>query len=159
MVFILLFLFLVSGFALAGLVGAPWVPTYRRDVEKIIADCQLKHSQLFIELGCGDGRLVAAAAKRGAKAIGYEINPVMWLVANLRNFKNPTAKIKLANFWQAPVGKADVVFVFLIPKYMARMETKLQTELKPGAKAVSYVYKLPKKEPALKRQKWILYKF
>ena len=83
----------------------------------------------------------------------------MWLIAVLRTIRYPSAKIKLASFWRAPLSSADVVFVFLIPRFMARLEAKLKRELKPGARAVSYVFKLPNKKPKLSRRRWQIYNF
>ncbi len=157
---VIIFLLLIFvGFAVGGLLGAPWVPTYKRDIGKILDDTQLKSGDTYIELGCGDGRLVAAAAKRGARAIGYEINPIMWLVSKVRNLRYSNAKIKLANFWRRPINKADVVTVFLMPKFMPRLESKARSELRPGARLASYIYKLPNKKPNLQRQRWQIYKF
>src|SRR3990167_4634424 len=156
---VLVLIILLAGFALGGQLGAPWVPAFRRDVEKILDDCHLKAGQLYIELGCGDGRGSAAAAKRGARAIGYEVNPLMWFIACLRCLRYPNAKIKLANFWGKPLSSADVVFTFLMPKFMPKLENKLSSELKPGASFVSYIYKLPNKKAAYKRPRWSIYEY
>jgi protein-L-isoaspartate O-methyltransferase len=152
-------LMVLIGFVVGGLLGAPWVPARKRDVAKMLDDTNLKKNELYIELGSGDGRLVAAAAHRGAKAIGYEVNPVMWAVSVLRTLRYPNAHIKLANFWGRDLAEADVVMVFLMPKFMKRLEAKLEKELKPGARMVSYSFKLPQKSPALSRTSWFIYKY
>jgi SAM-dependent methyltransferase len=157
---IILGLIVLIGFAIAGPLGAPWVPAFKRDLDHILDDSGLEAGQLYIELGAGDGRLVAAAAKRGARAIGYEINPVMCLVAAVRNLRYyPKAKIRLANFWQVDLSEADVVLVFLMPKFMPRLEQKLTKELKPGSVLVSYIFVLPSRRPVIKRHHWSVYHF
>lgn len=144
---------------MGGLVGAPWVPAFKKDIDRMLNDAELKKDQVYIELGCGDGRLVAAAAQMGAIAIGYEVNPLMWLIALIRNIPNRRASIRLANFWYKDLSQADVVMAFLMPKFMARLQTKVQKELKPGARLISYIFDLPTKRPLLKRKKWQVYKF
>jgi SAM-dependent methyltransferase len=152
----LVFLF---GFAISGFIGAPWVPAFRRDVKAVLADTALKKGHLYIELGCGDGRLVEEAAKRGAQAIGYEINPVMWFIAVVRTRKYPSAHIYLGNFWKKDLSEADVVMAFLLPKFMERLETKVNAELKSGARLASYIFELPTKHPKVTRHHWRIYEF
>lgn len=149
---------LLAGFAIAGPLGAPWVPAYRRDVADILEDTKLKKGQLYIELGSGDGRLLAEAAKRGARVIGYEINPFLWVVAWLRIRHYPEAHVYLGSFWNKDISAADVVMAFLMPKFMARLEAKVKKELKPGALFVSYIFKLPTLQPVISRTRWYIYK-
>jgi len=147
-------------FAVAGLRGAPWLPTRRVDVDALLDDVDIKSGQLFLELGCGDGRVVAAAAKRGARAIGYEINPLLWLIASVRCLPQyPRAKIRLGNFWSVNLAQADVVMIFLIDRFMARFETKAKQQMRPGSKLVSYVFRLPKKRPLRSGNRWFIYRY
>jgi hypothetical protein len=160
MFWLLLVTFLLIGFMLGGLLGAPWVPTRSYDVERLLDDTRLKEGETFIELGCGDGRLVAAAAKRGAKAVGYEINPLLWLIAWLRNLPYGShASVRLGNFWVHGLGGADVVMVFLMPKFMPKLLAKANKEMKPKSRLASYIYKLPGKKPTYAASHWFIYKF
>ena len=156
---IIVTLLLVS-FAIGGFVGAPWVPTRKPDIEAVLDAALLSHGQLFIELGCGDGRLVAAAAKRGARAVGYEINPLLWLLAVLRTIRYyPRARVRLANFWPVSLAKADVVMAFLMPKFMPKLAAKAKGELKPGTRLISYIFQIPGKKPVKKSDHWFVYKY
>lgn len=155
----LLLLMILVAFAIAGPMGAPWVPAFKEDVEKVLDDSGLKAGQLYVELGCGDGRLLKAAAKRGATAVGYEINPLMWLAAWLRNLGEPKVRVILGDFWQKDLTKADIVMTFLTPRYMQKLEDKLKKELRPGTVFVSYIFELPNKKPALKRHHWQVYHY
>jgi len=151
---------LLIGFAGGGLLGAPWVPTRKIDVETVLEAASLQPNQLFIELGCGDGRLVVAAAKRGAKAIGYEINPLLWLVATLRTLRYyPRARIRLANFWSISLADADVVMAFLMPKFIPRLAAKTAHELKPGSRLISYIFKVNGRKPVKSSDHWFIYKY
>jgi len=160
MIVLLIITLLLLGFVVAGFMGAPWVPARKNDVELMLDDVKLKKNELFVELGCGDGRLISAAVKRGARAIGYEINPLLWLIAVLRNWRQfPMAKIKLGNFWAKDVSNADVVMAFLMPKFMKKLELKTNAEMKTGARLVSYIFKLPSKKQFKQGAHWTIYKF
>ncbi len=53
-----------------------FVPTPKDVVNKMLDLAQVKKTDLVYDLGCGDGRIVVAAAKRfGCKAVGYDIDP------------------------------------------------------------------------------------
>jgi len=157
---LLLITFILFGFVIAGFMGAPWVPTLKRDVTSMLNDVKLNNGELFIELGCGDGRLVSAAAKRGARAIGYEINPLLWLIAAVRNLQHyPKAKIYLGNFWPRDISKADVVMTFLMPKFMNKLENKTNAEMKAGSRLISYIFKLPTKKQSKQGAHWTIYSY
>lgn len=157
-IFIILTVILI-GFVWAAISGAPWVPAFKRDLEKILDDSKLEPGQLFIELGCGDGRLLQVAAQRGSVVIGYELNPLLWLISYLRLWRYPAAQVHLGNFWQADISGADVVLAFLVPRTMARLETKVCREMKTGSRLVSYIFELPNKKPVVKRHHWLIYDF
>lgn len=159
--FIFLVVFaLLLGYVLSGISGAPWVPTRSQHVEQIIKDSGLQKGELFIELGCGDGRLVVAAARAGARAIGYEVNPVMWLISWLRTLRyRKLVSVKYHSFWGANLSQADVVMTFLMPRRMEQLYAKLQAELKPKARFVSYIFELPHKKPIKTGAQWFVYRF
>lgn len=159
LLFLLITLVILLGFAVSGPLGAPWVPARKKDLQGIMEDFALRSGQLYIELGCGDGRLVAAAAKNGAKAIGYEINPLLFIIATIRNLRYPTAHIRFGNFWSKDLSRADAVMVFLMPKFMDRLEKKATEELKSGSKMICYVFPLPTKKPTRKRKSWTVYSY
>lgn len=146
-------------FCFAGFSGAPWIPTRKKDLPSILDDAKLAKGQLLVELGSGDGRLLVAAAKRDAKVIGYEINPLLWLVSKLKLMGYTNAHVKLASLWKADLSGADVVVTFLVPRTMPKLATKLNKQLKPGATFISYAFDLPGKKPVLQRRAWRLYKF
>lgn len=130
--------------------GAPFVPTDSRHVAEMIAAVNLKPGEIFADLGCGDGRLVIAAAQAGAKAEGWEIIPYLCLIAKFRIWRagvGDRAKIHWGSYWWEHFSRIDVVSLFLIDIQMARMQKKLQVELRPGSRVVSYVFKFPEWQP------------
>lgn len=139
---IILLILLTSAYA--GWKGAPWVPTWSKDINRIIKLADIKPGEKFIDLGCGDGRLAQAAAKKGARAVGYEISLLPFLAAKIRQIlARESYKIYFKNFWEADLSEADIVYVFLMEKIYPRLENKLKKELRPGTKVITYVWPLP----------------
>ena len=126
--------------------AAPWVPLSGRDVERLLDLAELKPGELFYDLGCGDGRMLTAAARRGAQAVGFEIALVPYLLAHVRRLlssERSLISIRYQNFWKVPLTGVKVVGCFLTPSAMARLEPKLAAELEVGARFVTYAFKLP----------------
>jgi SAM-dependent methyltransferase len=130
--------------------GAPFVPMHGNNVRAMVALAGLKPDERLFDLGSGDGRILIAAAARGARAEGWEINPVLVLASRLRIARaglGNRARVHWGNLWRAPVGEADVVTLFFVHPYMARMEQFLRAKLRPGARVVSYGFRFPNWQP------------
>jgi ribosomal protein L11 methylase PrmA len=122
------------------------MPTHADLVQAVMKLAAIKPSDRVVDLGSGDGRLVLAAAKQGAKeAVGYEIDG--WNVIRARREAKrmgiTTARFKTESFWKASLRDVDVVLVYGLPPYMNRLAEKCRTELRPGARIVSLMYELP----------------
>jgi SAM-dependent methyltransferase len=125
-------------------VKVPFVPTPKKNVKLIINQLNLKPGQVFYDLGCGDGRFLIEAAKRGAKAIGFDVDLWAYIRCRINILINKcSARVYYKNFYHQDLSKADAVFCFLITKVMPRVEAKLKTELKTGAVIVCYGFNLP----------------
>ena len=134
-------LFLLFGtFAYAGILAAPWFPTWSRDIERFLKLAEIRPGQKFYDLGCGDGKLVFAAAGAGAKAIGYEISLLPDLIAKSRSFFVENTEIKFKNFWKVDLSDADVIYLFLTPKVNPKIKHKLEKELKKRARVIAYTW-------------------
>lgn len=142
----LLFLTLLTA-ALAGWKAAPYVPTFQRDVRRMLKLAAVKPGELVVDLGAGDGRfLIIAAREFGARSVGYEFSILPYLVALLRMGLagvRRQARVEYRDFFQVDLSSADVVTCFLTPKAMAKLEPKFKRELKVGCRIVSYAFKLP----------------
>jgi predicted RNA methylase len=107
----------------------------------------LKKGETLYELGCGDGTVLIEASKRGIKSVGYELNPIIYVVAKLRCFRyRKDITIKFGNYWSVDLRRADGVYVFLLDRFMTKLDQKLSKELKPGTSLVSYSFKIPGKK-------------
>jgi ribosomal protein L11 methylase PrmA len=103
---------------------------------------------VFHDLGCGDGRLVIAAARRGARAIGTEIDPS--LVARCRQGALDAgieAEFRLGDMFVADLHDATVVTLYLYSTVNLRLRPKLQAELRPGTRLVSHSFAMGDWEP------------
>lgn len=112
--------------------GAPYVPTHRRTVEDALDLLNLEQGDLIVDLGSGDGAVLKHAARRGYRAIGYEINPILCAVAYLRCFgERPLVSVRLRDFWISSLPPdTKAVFVFLAGPYMRRFKRKLDDEMR-----------------------------
>lgn len=120
----------------------------------------LKPGQVVYDLGCGDGRFLVAAAKRGLKGIGYELNPFIALIAwiNTRRYGSQV-KVKWGNFWNADISRADGIFVFLLDRFMLRLDKKIIAEKKGPLVLVSHAFKIPGKKADQTNGALLLYKY
>lgn len=124
--------------------GVPYAPTPRSNIERSLDLLALKKGDTFYDLGCGDGRAVIAAEKRGANAIGYEMSPWAYLKARFALWRHQSnSRIVFKNFYRENISDANAVFCFLLTDVMPKVEKKLQAELRPGTKVVSYGFKMP----------------
>lgn len=135
-------------FAVAGLMGAPYVPILRRDHQPLLNLINLKPGQTLIDLGSGDGQLLRAAAARGIRCIGYEINPVMVFISRIVCWRyRKLVTIHLANLWQLHLPPTDAIYAFLMPKFIDRLDHKLTTEVTHPTLVISYIFEIPSHIP------------
>lgn len=128
--------------------GAPYLPTMRPQVRAALKLAALKPGETLLELGCGDGKVLAAAAKQGVNAIGYELNPLLAAIAWLRTRRyGRRVKVVWGDFWRAEWPPADAAFVFLLPRYMSKLDTKFMQYNHKPVKLISYAFEVPGKKP------------
>jgi len=133
--------------------GAPYVKSKKEKVEIMMRLADLKPNDLMIDLGSGDGLFVIEAARRGAKAIGYEINPILvwWSKRKIKSLRQAErAKIYRKSFWSVDLSSATCVMLYGITGMMKKLEKKLENELKPGTKIISNGFSFPDWKPKIK---------
>ena len=134
----------------------PFVPTTEAAVVAMLKLADVKTTDIVYDLGCGDGRIVIAAAKTyGAHAVGIDINPVRLAEANENLKKAGPDVAKLVRFeendlFQADIHEATVVTLFLLSSVNLKLRPKLLQDLKPGTRVVSNTFDMgdwkPEKE-------------
>lgn len=108
--------------------GAPYVPSHRKEVEKALSELYpLSSEDTLVDFGSGDGLVLRAAARRGARAIGYEMNPFLVAIARLLSRAEPRVKVHLADAWAVSwPAETTVVYAFAVTRDMPRLLAKLQ---------------------------------
>jgi SAM-dependent methyltransferase len=149
--------FVILVFGLAILFGAPYLPTMQKKRQEALKLLDLKPGQTLLDLGCGDGRMLADAAKLGINAVGYEINPILYIAAKIINWPHKRkVKIVYANYWKVKWPPVDGIYVFLLQKYMPALDKKI-IEYNHNIRLVSYAFEIPGKKPAVKKNALHLY--
>jgi len=145
----------------SAIIGVPFLPTHRKQARVMMEIAALRPGMRAVDLGSGAGRLLFLAAERGAEAVGYELNPVLYfwtlLAIKLKGLSGRVSA-RCQSLYQADLSEADVVFAFLLPRPMKKLASKLFTELKPGAIIISYAFSIPGHTPVKKEQGIFVYK-
>jgi len=142
--------------------GGEWVPTPQNIVNRMLKAAQVNEDDTVYDLGSGNGKIVLSAAKLGANAIGIELDPLRVLISKIKiklaGLNN--AKVELGDLYKANIRDASVVTLFLLPKTMEKIETKMRKDLRKGTRIVSYrfVFKGWKPVKIDKTNKIYLYK-
>ena len=157
---ILILLAIAVAFGLGAMLGAPYLPILHRDTQRLLELAELKPGQTLIDLGSGDGQLLRAAAARGIRGIGYEINPILVLISHLVCWRyRRIVTIHLADFWHVPLPPADAIYIFLIDRHMRRLDRKLTAELTRPAQVISFVFKIPGRQPVRHNSNTFVYQY
>lgn len=152
-------LFLLS-FAGVLLFGAPYLPTLTPQVTAALQLSGLQQGDTLLELGCGDGKVVVAAARQGVRVVGYELNPFLVFVARVRTWRyRRLVRIIWGDFWRHSWPPADAVFVFLLPKYMSKLHKKIMQYPHKPVKLVSFAFEIPDVQPAQQKEGIFLYTY
>jgi SAM-dependent methyltransferase len=135
----------------------PYVPTTEPAVEEMLKLANVSKNDVVYDLGCGDGRIVIAAAKNyGARGVGIDINPERIAEAN-ENAKKAgvqhLVKFIEQDLFEADFREASVVTLFLLTEVNMKLRPKLLEQLKPGTRVVSNTFEMgdwkPEKEARL----------
>lgn len=129
----------------------PYIPTTETAVKAMLELAEVKSSDIVYDLGCGDGRIVIAAAKSyGARGVGIDIDPLLVREAK-KNARQAGVERRVEfreqDLFQANFREATVVTLFLLPAVNKRLLPQLQA-LKPGTRIVSNTFEIGDWKPA-----------
>src|ERR1039458_8025476 len=122
----------------------PFVPTTDEAVQAMLKLADVKKADVVYDLGCGDGRIVIAAAREfGARAVGIDIDPQR--IAEAKENAQKAGVEKLVRFeendlFEADIHEATVVTLFLLSDVNLKLRPKLLKDLKPGTRIVSNTF-------------------
>ncbi|MDB4984399.1 MAG: putative methyltransferase [Patescibacteria group bacterium] len=128
---------------------APFIPVMDHAIDPILSELDLGQDSLFIEIGCGNGKVLVAATQKfpQTKMIGIEHDLVPYFIARFNTRKLPNVSIVRQNFFSYDFSKATHLFAYLLPGVMDDLGGKLDRELQPGTILVSCDFKISRKQP------------
>jgi SAM-dependent methyltransferase len=125
---------------------APFVPTPEEVVDRMLALARVGTNDVVYDLGCGDGRIVIAAAKKyGARGVGVDIDPQR-IAESTANAKvagvTDRVTFKLQDALTTDVSEATVVTLYLLSSSNLKLRPILTKQLKPGARIVAHNFSM-----------------
>jgi precorrin-6B methylase 2 len=121
----------------------PYDPTPHQIVAEMLKLGRVGAGDVVYDLGCGDGRIVIAAAKLGARGVCVDIDSQRILESRANAERaGVIEQIRFLNqdLFQTDIGEATVITLFLWPSVNEKLRPKLWRELKPGTRVVSYIH-------------------
>ncbi len=153
---------IIALFSLVVLRGAPYVPSRRKDVAPAFDELYpLSANDTLVDIGSGDGIVLRQAAARGARAIGFEINPILVILSRLLSLHQPGVQTKWRDFWLTPLPvETTVVYVFGESRDIVKMAARVQSEanrLHTTIWLISYAFAVPGLRPTRSFRAHFLY--
>lgn len=138
------FLFLLPALAAGQRSDVPaYVPTHPDVVERMIGLAEVGPDDFVIDLGSGDGRILIAAAKKGARGFGVEIDPKLVKLSN-ENAAKAGVGLNVSfiqqDLYETPLSAASVVAMYLLPQANFKLRPRLLKELRPGTRIISHEF-------------------
>jgi precorrin-6B methylase 2 len=131
---------------------APVYPTPETVVDQMLTIAQVRPGEMVYDLGCGDGRIVIAAAQKfKAHAVGIEIRRDIYerTLATVKSLGlSDQVKIVHGNALKYDLSPADVVTLYLLTSSNERLKPMLLKDLKPSARVVSHDFEIRGWKPA-----------
>ncbi len=129
-----------------------YVPTPHEVADRMLSMARLNPLDVVYDLGCGDGRMVIAAAKKfGVRGVGVDLDPqrIREAKANARAAGvEQLVSFRVQDLFQTELRDATVVLLYLLPELNRRLKPKLFAELRPGARVVSHDFDMGREWPA-----------
>ncbi len=126
---------------------APFVPTPPEVVTRMIELAGIGPKDVVYDLGCGDGRMVIAAAKtRGCRGVGIELDEALLKecrAAAAREGVDGLVRFVRQDATKTRLTEATVILVYLLPESLETLAPLFDRDLGPGARIVSHDYKIP----------------
>ncbi len=153
--FLITFIVYIVSLIYSSLKGSFYVPTSHKVLDKIFSNVSLNKNDRFLDLGSGDGRIVLFVAKKyNIKSIGIEINPLLVFISKLKTKIFKMSKLCFfyrQNLLNDPFPEANIIYLFLMPKLIEKIDDKLREKIKNGSLIISYGFKIPSLKDYLKK--------
>jgi len=153
-------IFVAFCFGLVVFVGPPYLPTLDPQMHLALDMLALKKGQTMLELGCGDGKVLVAAARRGWNVVGYELNPLLVVLCWIRTRRyRKQVRVVWGNFWLTTWPQADGIFGFVLPRYMKKLDKKVMQWRKKPLRLASFAFAIPDRHPLREEKGVFLYEY
>lgn len=138
--------------------SAPYFPSLGKDSGRALKK-YLKKSDNFLDVGCGDGRILLQALTQGAHVTGIDINPFMSWVSRLNLLLHrKTGKVIQANMYTYDYSNYDVIYAYLLIDTMNKVLPIISKTAKPGTIIIANTFKFKDLEPIDKIGKIAVYR-
>jgi trans-aconitate methyltransferase len=130
------------------LAGAQFVRTRSAAFDEIVELAELTSTDRFVELGCGQGQLLAHVRKQtDCQVHGVEISPLLFFQTYLRSLHDSKFSVTLGRAESANLSQATAVYLYLLPGLVRKLSQKFSSELRPGARVICHAFPLPDRQP------------
>ena len=129
---------------------APFVPTPIEVVERMLSLCSAGPADTVFDLGCGDGRVLIAAAGRGCRGVGVDIEPY-WVEQSRANAERAGVAhlltFRVQDALATDLSDASVVFLYLVHWSTQLLASRLLGQVRPGTRVVSHGFPIESLAP------------
>jgi len=140
--------------------GPPWLPTKDRHIGLALDLLELKPGQTLLDLGSGDGRVLVAAARRGVRAVGIELSPILALISWLRTRRyRKQVRIIWGSYFVVEWPPADALFTFMIPRQMTRLDRRIEQWHTKPLRLASFAFEISGKVPEAVQKGVFVYRY
>lgn len=142
--------------------GAVYYPSNKKAANVMLDLAKATKKDIVVDYGSGDGVLLFEAAKRGIKAVGYELDPLLVHQSREKARKlglSSLIEIKLESMYGADFNEGTILMFYQFPKYLKRFEKLLNKKLKKKVKVVSNRYEIPGRKWDKNEGQVYLYRF
>ncbi|CAE7205815.1 unnamed protein product [Symbiodinium natans] len=130
---------------------APYNPTPDCAIKQALDALGVQSGDTLYDLGCGDGRMLLAAARRGARAVGVEYDSRFAQKASeaIREAGlESLAEVICGDALKTNLSDATKIFVYLVPDGLRMMSVALSDASRRGVPIASYLFALPGWSPS-----------
>jgi len=126
--------------------GVPYVPTPDYKVWKLLCHMGFEPKQKFLDIGCGNGKIVEAVKQKfpEVECTGIENSLFPYYLAKRKQKKSSQDYIILkGNFFRKDISQYDIIYCYLLPLLMKKVWKKIISECQPGTLLYSSAFEIP----------------
>ncbi|MCA9334798.1 hypothetical protein KC953_01505 [Candidatus Saccharibacteria bacterium] len=135
-VWLLFGIFFLFGFVVFR--GAPYLPSKQRYARLALTKLyRIRSQDVLVDLGSGDGQILRLATSLGARAIGYELNPILVVISRLLARGDGRQKTRLADMWLVDLpAETTIVYVFSVSRDSYKLTDRLTSHVEKHGKKI-----------------------